>query len=133
MVCGASLKAGDASVIELRTGAGGNPQYRELRVDDSGSEPRWAPLLGAQTDADGWRPAVNFSQMNFTPPFQDSVPKSGTRFLAYVSSESEALDNDERLLAFARTFGKPTGSFHWGDRVYIYALPPTLPCFTPPG
>lgn len=127
-----SLKGDDSSVIELRTGAGRNPEYRELHVDGSGSEPRWAPVVGAETDADGWRPAINFVQMKFTPPLQDAIPTSGIRLLAYTSSESEALDNDERLGAFVHTFGQPVGTFNWGDRVYVYALPTALPCFAPP-
>ncbi len=129
--CGA-LKTDDVAIIELRAGAGGNPEYRDLHLDDSASQPRLTPALSAETDADGWRPAVNFARMKFTPPLQDSIPKTGTRLLAYTAAESDALDNDTRLAAFANSFGQPVGTFAWGDIVYLYTLPPALPCVSPP-
>lgn len=128
----AALQGNDVSIIELRIGAASEPQYRELRVDDSGRELRWAPVVGSETDANGWRPAINFIRMNFTPPLQNAIPKTGTSFLAYTSSEIDSFNDDDRLRAFGRTFGEPVGSFRWGEHVYVYALPPALPCFSPP-
>ena len=57
-------------VIELRRSASGAPEYRELQISESIDQLHWAPVADGETTGDGWRPAVNFLQMNFTPPLE---------------------------------------------------------------
>jgi hypothetical protein len=115
-----------AGVVEVRTALTGAPEYRELAIDDSLAKPRWTAIVGKDTTPAGWRPAVNFPQMNFAPPL--SFPKTGTSYLAYLRvAESESPSGDDRLAAFMSYFGKPAGTFTWQGRVYQYSLPRVLP------
>ncbi len=67
------LAAEAPGVIELRKSTAGAPEYRELGLVDSLDDAQWAPITD-KGDADGgWRPAVNFLQMNFSPPLTGTV------------------------------------------------------------
>src|SRR5208337_3003214 len=63
-------------VIELRRSATGAPEYRELEISDSLAQRQWLPLTDRETTPDGWQPAVNFLQMNFSPPLGAVVPET---------------------------------------------------------
>ncbi len=124
------LEAEVPGVIELRRSAAGTPEYRELRLSDSLDERQWTPITDNETTADGWRPAVNFLQMNFSPPLGAAVPETASNFLAYAPSVSAA--DSDRLAAMTSNFGKPAGTFSWDGRYYHYVVTRTLPCFPPP-
>jgi len=119
-------------VIELRRSAAGAPEYRELRLSDSLDERQWTPMTDNKTAADGWRPAVNFLQMNFSPPLGAAVPETASNFLAYAPSEFVSAADGDRLAAMTSNFGKPVGTFSWDGRYYNYVVTRTLPCFPPP-
>ena len=119
-------------VIELRRSAGGTPEYRELQVSDSIDQRQWAPIADSETTADGWRPAVNFLQMNFSPPLGAVIPETASNFLAYAPSQFISQADSDRLIAMTSNFGKPAGTFTWGGRHYHYVVTSTLPCFPPP-
>ncbi len=116
-------------VIELRRSASGAPEYRELQVRDSLDQRQWAPLADS---GDGWQPAVNFLQMNFTPPLGAVVPESASSFLAYTPSKVITAADGDRLTAMTTNFGKPIGTFTWNGTYYHYVVTSTLPCFPPP-
>jgi hypothetical protein len=119
-------------VIELRRGTAGAPEYRELQISASLDQPQWAPVAATDTTIDGWRPAVNFLQMNFSPPLGAVVPESSSRFLAYTPSQFVTAADGDRLTAMTTNFGKPIGSFIWNGHYYRYVVTSTLPCFPPP-
>jgi hypothetical protein len=119
-------------VIELRKNATGTAQYRELRLGGGPDESIWAPALDHDTAAGGWRPAVNFVQMNFTPPLAGALPNSGTIFLAYAPTEPTTSVERDLLVAMTVNFGTAIGSFNWKGRSYQYSLARKLPCFPPP-
>jgi hypothetical protein len=119
-------------VIELRRGAAGAPEYRELQISDTLAERQWLPLADSETTPDGWRPAVNFLQMNFTPPLGAVVPESASSFLAYTPSKVITAADGDRLTAMTSNFGKPVGTFTWNGNYYHYVVTSTLPCFPPP-
>jgi hypothetical protein len=119
-------------VIELRRGATGAPEYRELHISDSLDQPQWAPIRDPETTADGWQPAVNFLQMNFSPPLGAVVPESASSFLAYAPSRYVTVADSDRLTAMTSNFGKPIGTFMWNGQDYHYVVTSTLPCFPPP-
>ena len=119
-------------VIELRRSAGGAPEYRELQISDTLAERQWLPLADSETTPDGWRPAVNFLQMNFTPPLGAVVPESASSFLAYTPSKVITAADGDRLTAMTSNFGKPVGTFTWNGNYYHYVVTSTLPCFPPP-
>jgi len=119
-------------VIELRRGAAGAPEYRELQISETLAERQWLPLSDSETTPDGWRPAVNFLQMNFTPPLGAVVPESSSSFLAYTPSKVITAADGDRLTAMSSNFGKPTGTFTWNGNYYHYVVTSTLPCFPPP-
>jgi hypothetical protein len=113
-------------VIELRRSAAGAPQYRELQVIDSLDQRQWAPTT------DGWQPAINFLQMNFSPPLGAVVPENTSNFLAYAPSKFVSQADSDRLTAMTSNFGKPVGTFIWKGQFYHYVVTSTLPCFPPP-
>jgi hypothetical protein len=113
-------------VIELRRSAAGAPEYRELQVIDSLDQRQWAPT------PDGWQPAVNFLQMNFSPPLGAVVPETTSNFLAYAPSKFVSQADSDRLTAMTSNFGKPAGTFIWKGQFYHYVVTSTLPCFPPP-
>jgi hypothetical protein len=119
-------------VIELRRSAAGAPEYRELQVTDALDQPQWAPITENGTTADGWRPAVNFLQMNFSPPLGAVVPETASSFLAYTPSKFVTAADGDRLTAMTSNFGKPLGTFTWNGNYYHYVVTSTLPCFPPP-
>lgn len=119
-------------VIELRRSAAGTPEYRELQVSDSIDQRQWAPIADNETTADGWRPAVNFLQMNFSPPLGAVVPETSSNFLAYAPSQFVTQADRDRLIAMTSNFGKPVGTFTWDGHYYHYVVTSTLPCFPPP-
>jgi hypothetical protein len=119
-------------VIELRRSAAGTPEYRELQISDTLAERQWLPLADSETTPDGWRPAVNFLQMNFTPPLGAIVPDSASSFLAYTPSKVITAADGDRLTAMTSNFGKPVGTFTWNGNYYHYVVTSTLPCFPPP-
>jgi len=119
-------------VIELRRSAAGAPEYRELQISDSLDQRQWAPVADSETTADGWRPAVNFLQMNFSPPLGVVVPEKASSFMAYAPSQFISAADGDRLTAMTSNFGKPAGTFSWNGREYHYVVTSTLPCFPPP-
>ena len=119
-------------VIELRRSAAGAPEYRELQISDSLDQRQWAPIADTGTTADGWRPAVNFLQMNFSPPLGAVVPETASSFLAYAPSKFVTAADGDRLTAMTSNFGKPVGTFMWNGNYYHYVVTSTLPCFPPP-
>ena len=119
-------------VIELRRSVAGTPEYRELQLSESTEQPQWAPVAGGETTAEGWRPAVNFLQMSFTPPLGAVVPESSSNFLAYAPSKFVTEADGDRFTAMTSNFGKPAGTFTWNGTYYHYVVTSTLPCFPPP-
>lgn len=119
-------------VIELRRSAAGGPEYRELVLSDSEEQPQWLPIADSETSADGWKPAVNFLQMNFTPPLGAVVPESSSSFLAYTPSKLISVADGDRFTAMKSNFGNPVGTFTWRGNYYHYVVTSTLPCFPPP-
>ena len=75
-------------VIELRRRAAGAPEYRELEIGDSLDQRQWLPLADSETTPDGWRPAVNFLQMNFSPPLGAVVPETASSLSGLHALES---------------------------------------------
>jgi hypothetical protein len=119
-------------VIELRRSVNGGPEYRELEISETVAQRQWLPLAGAETTPDGWRPAVNFLQMNFTPPLGAVVPETASSFLAYTPSKVITAADGDRLTAMTSNFGKPIGTFTWNGNYYHYVVTTTLPCYPPP-
>ncbi len=126
------LEAEVPGVIELRRSAAGAPEYRQLRLGASLDERQWIPIADTETTADGWRPAVNFLQMNFSPPLGAVVPATASNFLAYTPSQFISVADGDRYAAMASNFGKPAGTFTWSGNYYHYVVTSTLPCFPPP-
>jgi len=116
-------------VIELRKSAARSPEYREIRLGGGPDESVWAPMLDHDTAAGGWRPAVNFLQMNFAPPLAGAVPDTGTVFLAYAPTEPTTSVERDLLVSMTVNFGAAIGSFNWNGRSYQYSLVHKLPCF----
>jgi hypothetical protein len=119
-------------VIELRKDASGSTEYRELRIFSSSDGARWMPVVGKDTDSDGWRPAVNFLKMSFSPPLADALPQSGPSYLAYAPSAPVSAAENDQLSALTSSFGVPSGSFNWNERAYRFSITPELPCYRPP-
>jgi hypothetical protein len=118
-------------VIELRKSAAGAAEYRELQLGGSLDHPQWTALVDKDTDPDGWRPAVNFLQMNFTPPL-GPLPDAGSDFLAYRLMHSESSVPEVEFVPLTLNFGKTQGTFRWNGSLYQFALGHALPCFPPP-
>ncbi len=119
-------------VIELRKSAAGAPEYRALGLVDSLDEAQWAPITDKGEREGGWRPAVNFLQMNFSPPLTGAVPETESNYLAYAPVQSISAAEADRSTALTTNFGKTVGTFNWSGRDYHYAVTRTLPCFPPP-
>jgi hypothetical protein len=119
-------------VIEIRRNGSGSPEYRELSVGGSPDEPQWTPLLDKDTGPGGWHPAINFLQMNFTPPLSGALPPSGSGYLAYAANEPKTEVEQNRLVALTVDFGSGPGTFTWNNRVYQYVVATKLPCFPAP-
>jgi len=119
-------------VIELRRSTTGAPEYRELQLTDSIDQRQWAAIADSETTPDGWRPAVNFLQMNFSPPLGAVVSEKSSSFLAYTPSQFVTAADGDRLTAMTSNFGKPVGTFTWNGHYYHYVVTSTLPCYPPP-
>ena len=126
------LAAEVPGVIELRKSAAGAPEYRELGLTGSLEEAQWAPITDKGKAEGEWHPAVNFLQMNFSPPLTGAVPETESKYLAYAPVQSISSAEADRLTALTTHFGKTVGTFSWSGRDYHYAVTRTLPCFPPP-
>ena len=126
------LAAEAPGVIELRKSAAGAPEYRELGLVDSLDDAQWAPIINKGDAGDGWHPAVNFLQMNFSPPLTSAIPNSDSNYLAYAPAQSVSAADADRLEALTANFSATKGTFNWSGRDYRYAVTRTLPCFPPP-
>jgi len=116
-------------VIELHKGAAG-AEYRELHLGGSLAKPQWVPVVERDTNAAGWRPAVNFLHMDFTPPL-GPLPGAGSAYLAYRPMQSDTAGAPQVEFApLSANFGKAAGTFHWKGTLYEYALASALPCFS---
>jgi hypothetical protein len=129
--CG-QLKHEPPGVIELRMSAAGAPEYRELRPDTGLEQVQWRPITDDDTGADGWRPAVNFLQMEFNPPLAPEVPPAASVYMAYAPQKNESWSQQDHRASLSTFFGPPTGSFSWNDKLYEYVLVKTVPCFPLP-
>ncbi len=119
-------------VVEIRKNASGSAEYRELRLGGSPDEPQWAALPDKDTGPGGWRPAINFLQMSFTPPLSGEMPQKGSSYLAYAANDPQNEVEQDRLVALTVDFGSGMGTFRWNGRVYQYVVASRLPCFPPP-
>ena len=117
-------------LVELRKNGAGAPEYRELHLQSSTDEAHWMPTVDSETGPDGWLPAVNFLKMGFQPPLADSIPSTGSCYLAYAPL---AIDPTDSVQAAALTSGGAgqVPTFSWGGRVYQYAVARTPPCLSP--
>jgi hypothetical protein len=115
----------------LRQGPAGRPEYRELHVGGPLDKPQWMPIADKDTTPDGWRPAINFLQMDFTPPL-GALPTSGSDYLAYRPVQTQTSASEIEVVPLNVNFGKTEGTFRWHGELYRYALAQTLPCFAPP-
>ncbi len=114
-------------VIELRKSAAGAAEYRELQLGGSLARPQWTAMVDQDANAGGWRPAVDFLRMNFTPPL-GPIPDAGSDYLAYRLMRSESSAEVE-FAPLTVNFGKTEGTFRWNGNLYQFALGHTLPCF----
>jgi hypothetical protein len=122
----------DLVVVELRKGATGAPEYRELRLVNSTDNAQWMPIVAGDTGPDGWRPAVNFLKMDFKPPLTAAVPDSGTSYLAYVPLAANPNDPQQAAQLQSAFEGQgQLGAFTWDGRVYEYTVASSLPCLPP--
>jgi hypothetical protein len=128
-IAGASQgsKHNTPGVIELRDDSSGSPEYREMRVAFTATDIRWTPVVDRDTAADGWRPAENFLQMNFTPPLTAALAGDKIVYLAYAPAYTGVPEDNDQLIKFNRSFGNPVGTFDWKGHVYQYSLPQALP------
>ncbi|MHB8382124.1 MAG: hypothetical protein ACYDC3_07260 [Candidatus Binataceae bacterium] len=129
--CG-ELKHEPPGLIELRMSAAGTPEYRELRPDTTLDPVRWIPIADDDTGTEGWRPAVNFLQMEFNPPIAAAVPPAASVYMAYAPQKNESWSQQDHRASLSTFFGPPTGTFNWNKRPYEYVLVKTVPCFPLP-
>jgi hypothetical protein len=120
----------DLVVVELRKGAAGAPEYRELRLVNSTDTATWTPIVESDTGPDGWRPAVNFLKMDFKPPLTAAIPDSGSCYMAYVPVVTDP-NSPNQAAQLQSAFGGALGAFSWEGRMYQYTVAPTLPCLSP--
>ena len=125
-----ALSHPDMVLVELRKNGSGAPEYRELHLLNSANEAHWTPVLTANAGADGWLPAVNFLKMDFQPPLADSIPSSGSCYLAYAPLAIDPTDSIQTA-ALKSGAGGPVATFSWGGRVYQYEVARTPPCLSP--
>ncbi len=120
----------DLVVVELRKGASGAPEYRELRLVNSTDNAQWTPIVASDTGPDGWRPALNFLKMDFKPPLTAAIPDSGTSYMAYVPVAANPNDPNQAA-QLQSAFGGQLGAFTWDGRTYRYTVASSLPCVAP--
>jgi hypothetical protein len=124
-----ALSHPDMVLVELRKNSTGAPEYRELHLQNSTDEAHWTPTLDSETGPDGWLPAVNFLKMDFQPPLADSIPSTGSCYLAYAPLAIDPTDSYQ-----AAELKSPAGqvpTFSWSGRVYQYTVARTPPCLSP--
>jgi hypothetical protein len=114
-------------MIELRRNASGAPEYRDMGLDRSSEDLKWVPITDATTDTQGWRPAVNFTNMEFQPRLAPAIPSRGDRYLAYAPHSPKTQAEQQGHESFGDCFGEPVGTFRWNGRLYDYWLPDELP------
>ncbi|HEY6419883.1 MAG TPA: hypothetical protein VIX59_12830 [Candidatus Binataceae bacterium] len=116
-------------VIEVRMSNAGSFEYREMRLGGTTDEAQWIAFTDTETAAGGWRPAVNFLQMNFTPPLSSALSDEYFNYIAYAPAQSESEAEKDRNTSMDLNFGKTVGTFNWAGRQYNYAVTHALPCF----
>jgi hypothetical protein len=120
----------DMVLVELRKNGAGALEYRELHLQNSTDEAHWTPTVDSETGPDGWLPAVNFLKMDFQPPLADSIPSTGSCYLAYAPLAIDPTDSVQAAALQSPAAGQvPT--FSWGGRVYQYQVARTPPCLSP--
>jgi hypothetical protein len=124
-----ALARPDLTVVELRKGAAGAPEYRELHLEQSTDDASWNPVVDSETGPSGWRPAVNFLSMDFKPALTDVIPDTGTCYLAYAPIGDSNTPSQVAELKAAP--GDASGDFAWAGRTYQYRVARTLPCTSP--
>jgi hypothetical protein len=124
-----ALARPDLTVVELRKGTTGAPEYRELHLEQSTDDASWNPVVDSETGPSGWRPAVNFLSMDFKPALTDVIPDSGTCYLAYAPIADS--NTPSQVAEFKSGPGDASGDFAWGGRTYQYRVARTLPCTSP--
>jgi hypothetical protein len=136
-----SLSGGDScyrlqlespGVIELRRNHENAPEYRELVLTAELEQPQWTPIIDHDTGAGGWRPAMNFTQMNFVPPLEDAFPEDGSDYLAFTPVDAKTEIEKGRVAALTENFAQIAGTFNWRGQPYQYTVTRTLPCFPAP-
>jgi hypothetical protein len=125
-----ALSHPDMVLVELRKNGAGVPEYRELHLQNSTDEAHWTPTVDSEAGADGWLPAVNFLKMDFQPPLADSIPTSGSCYLAYAPLAIDPTDSYQTAELQSPAAG-PVPTFSWGGRVYQYMVARTPPCLSP--
>jgi hypothetical protein len=126
------LEAQTPGVIEIRKSTSGAPEYRALKLSDSSGGVRWTPVVDEATATDGWRPAVRFLSMSFTPPLTNAILPNGSSYVAYAPAQSQTSAEQDQLTALHFDFGNTVGTFNWDGRLYQYAVAHALPCMPPP-
>jgi hypothetical protein len=116
-------------LVELRKNAGA-PEYRELRLQNSTDEAHWTPIVASDTGPDGWVPAVNFLRMDFQPPLTNSIPDTGTCYLAYAPIAIDP-NNPDQVAELKSGAAGQVDTFSWDGRVYQYTVARSLPCLSP--
>ncbi len=119
----------DLTVVELRKGATGAPEYRELHLEQSTDDASWNPVVDSETGPSGWRPAVNFLSMDFKPALTDVIPDTGTCYLAYAPIGDA--NTHSQVAEFKSGPGDASGDFAWAGRAFQYRVARTLPCTAP--
>ena len=119
----------DLTVVELRKTATGAPEYRELHLEQLTDDATWNPVVDSETGPSGWRPAVNFLNMDFKPPLTEVIPDSGTCYLAYAPIGDA--NTPGQVAEFKSGPGDASGDFAWAGRTYQYRVARTLPCTSP--
>ncbi len=125
-----ALSHPDMVLVELRKNGAGAPEYRELHLQNSTDEAHWTPTVDSETRPDGWLPAVNFLKMDFQPPLADSIPSTGSCYLAYAPLAIDP-NNSVRAAALQSGGASQVATFSWAGRVYQYMVSRTPPCLSP--
>jgi hypothetical protein len=119
------LRDAPPAIIEVRSAPkGAAPQWREIMLDESSVEIRWA-IDGS--DGGDWRPAQNLGAMDFSPPL--TLKPASLNYLAYAPAEPQTEDETDQLNGWRAEFDANSGSFRWRDRNYVYGVVSKLPCF----
>jgi hypothetical protein len=122
-----ALARPDLIVVELRKNTSGAPEYRELRLKSGADDAHWMPVIDSEGGPDGWRPAVNFIQMDFKPALTEVIPDTGTCYLAYAPVVLNP-NNPAPPVETKVAPGVAAGDFDWEGREYQYRVERTLPC-----